>query len=422
MKKLLFLFIFYLLFQPIAEARDYVKLHMKEMKHAQKYGATEQYFADYSDEIKNKKEKKDNIILKDPKLITLGGYDEKTLQEYEKKLKNDEIEYTKVKKFLQERKVDDYNSQAYSEDFYKVYRVAEKIIRANKLDYLNWRIIITTDKNFNANQSNLNCLTFNTGLIDTFKDNDDALAFIIGHEMAHSMLGHYERLNEIYDKMMRAKEEKVGSLYAFYNRKFVINSKNAEFAADIEGAKLALKATYSLDKAKEALGVLNTLDSTVELYSTHPNGKHRIKNFEQNRIYFFEEEWAKQGKQNYIKTNVLTCEKSSDRKSIVILRGKLRNSEDYYRPESPVDIYKRVAYKAYLNKDFNKAEEYFEKLTKTTPNDAIAYLYLSYIKEYEYKLSQKEKHLQKAIEYITIANELDSNNKYITEQKNLLEK
>ena len=91
MKKLLFLFIFCLLFQPIAEARDYVKLHMKEMKHAQKYGATEQYFADYSDEIKNKKEKKDNIILKDPKLITLGGYDEKTLQEYEKKLKNDEI-------------------------------------------------------------------------------------------------------------------------------------------------------------------------------------------------------------------------------------------------------------------------------------------------------------------------------------------
>ena len=222
--------------------------------------------------------------------------------------------------------------------------------------------------------------------------------------------------------MMRAKEKKAMDVYAFYKRKFLINSKNAEFAADIEGAKLALKAMYSLDKAKEALGILNTLDSTVERYSTHPNGKHRIKNFEQNRIYFFDEEWSKQGKNNYIKTNVLTCEKSSDRKSIIILRGALRDSDDYFRPENAEDIYKRVAYKAYLNKDFNKAEDYFKKLIKITPNDAIAYLYLSYIKECEYQLLQKEKHLQKAIEYITIAYDLDSNNKYIKEQKEYLKK
>lgn len=422
MKKLLFILMFCLLFQPMADARDYVKLHMKEMKHAQKYGATDQFFADYSDEIKAKKEKKDNIILKDPKLITLGGYDEKILQGYDKKLKADEIEYAKIKKFLQERKVDNFNAQAYSDDFYKVYRVAEKIIRANKLDYINWRIVIDTNRTFNASQSDLNCLTFNTGLIDTFKDNDDALAFIIGHEIAHAMLGHYERLNEIYDKMMRAKEEKVASVYAFYNRKFVINSKNAEFAADVEGAKLALKAMYSLDKAKEALGVLNTLDTSSELYSTHPNGKHRLKNFQENRMYFFEDEWAKQGKNNYIKTNVLACEKSSDRKSIVILRGKLRDNEDYYRPESIQQLCKRVAYKAYLNKEFDKAEEYFEKLVKITPNDAVAYLYLSYIKEYEYKSSKKDKHLAKAIEYITIAYDLDSQNKHIIEQKENLEK
>lgn len=422
MKKLLFLLIFCIIFQPMVQARDYVKLHMKEMKHAEKYGATDQYFADYSNEIKNKKENKNNILLKDPKLIVLGGYDDKTLQEYNNKLKNDEIEYSKIKKFLQERKIDDYNAQAYSEDFYNVYRVTEKIIRANKLDYLNWRIVITADKDFNASQSNLNCLTFNTGLIDTFKGNDDALAFIIGHEIAHSMLGHHERLNEIYSKMMVAKEKKAMDVYAFYKRKFLINSKNAEFAADVEGAKLALKAMYNLDKAKEALGVLNTLDSTVEKYSTHPNGEHRLKNFQENRLYFYEEEWAKQGKQNYIKTNVLTCEKSSDRKSIVILRGQLRDSNDYYRPESIEDIYKRMAYKAYLNKDFKDAEDYFKKLIKITPNNAIAYLYLSYVKECEYKLSQKDKHLQKAVDYITIAYDLDSENKHIIEQKNLLEK
>ena len=34
--------------------------------------------------------------------------------------------------------------QAYSEDFYKVYRVAEKIIRANGLDFINWRLTISS--------------------------------------------------------------------------------------------------------------------------------------------------------------------------------------------------------------------------------------------------------------------------------------
>ena len=422
MKKILFLLLFCLLIQPMADARDYVKLHMKEMKHAQKYGATDQYFADYSDEVKSKKQSKTDITLKDPQLIKLSGYDESTLKNYDKKLKADEIEYAKIKKFLQERKVDDFNAQAYSEDFYKVYRVTEKIIRANKLDYINWRIVISANATFNASQSSLNCLTFNTGLIDTFKDNDDALAFIIGHEIAHAMLGHYERLNDTYNKMNRAKEEKVGTLYAYYNRKFLIDSKNAEFAADVEGAKLALKAMYSLDKAKEALGVLNTLDTSSELYSTHPNGKHRLKNFQENRTYFFDEEWAKQGKNNYIKTNVLACEKSSDRKSIVILRGKLRDNEDYYRPENAQEICTRVAYKAYLNKDFDKAEDYFKQLIKITPNNAIAYLYLSYISEYKYELSKKDKHLAKAIEYITIAYDLDSQNKHIIEQKENLEK
>lgn len=55
---------------------------MKEMKHAEKYGATDQYFADYSEKtsIKNK------IKLKDPKLITLGGYDKETLKQYDKKI------------------------------------------------------------------------------------------------------------------------------------------------------------------------------------------------------------------------------------------------------------------------------------------------------------------------------------------------
>ncbi len=414
MKKLLYFIVFCLIFTPIAQARDYVKLHVKEMKHAQKYGATEQYFADYS--VKNKNE--DKIELKDPKIIKLDGYIEKDLAQYSAKVTKDNIEYEKVKNYLKSRKVDNYNSQAYHEDFYAVYKVTEKLIRANKLDYINWRIVIDTKKEFNANVAYLNCLTLNTGLIDTFKGNEDALALVVAHEMAHSMLGHTERLSEIYNKMLEAKAAGASGPYTTYRRKFLINSKNAEYTADIESAKYLIRAQYDLDKAQEVLSVMNTFDYKVDGASTHPNGEKRLKNFEQNKLYFMDEEWSKQGKYNLIHTDVLKCEKSSDRKSIVIRKGEQKDSDYYYRPETTEEIYRRVGYKAYLNKDFKQATEYFKELAKL--DDAIAYLYLSYIEEYKYKKSHKPMCLKKARKYITLAYELDSKNKHIKEQAKAL--
>lgn len=410
MKKLLFFVVFCFIFQPMAQARDYVKLHVKEMKHAQKYGATEQYFADYS--IKNKNE--DKLELKDPKLIKLGGYVEKDLAKFSAKVASDKIEYEKVKNYLKSRKVDNYNSQAYHEDFYAVYKVAEKLIRANKLDYINWRIVIDTKKEFNADVTYLNCLTLNTGLIDTFKGNEDALAFVVAHEIAHSMLGHTERLSEIYNKMLEAKSAGVSSAYTTYRRTFLINSKNAEYTADVEGAKFLIRAQYDLNKAQEVLSVMNTFDYKVDGESTHPNGEKRLKNFEQNKLYFMDEEWSKQGKYNLINTDVLKCEKSSDRKSIVIRKGEQKSSDYYYRPETPEEIYRRVAYKAYLNKDFKQATKYFKELSEF--DDAVAYLYLSYIEEYKYKKTHRPMCLKKAKKYITLAYELDSKNKHIKEQ------
>lgn len=414
MKKILFFVIFCIIFQPMAQARDYVKLHVEEMKHAQKYGATEQYFADYS--IKNKD--KDKIELKDPKLIKLDGYVEKDLAKYNAKIAKDDIEYEKVKNYLKNRKVDNYNSQAYHEDFYAVYKVTEKLIRANKLDYINWRIVIDTKKEFNADVNYLNCITLNTGLIDTFKGNEDALALVVAHEMAHSMLGHTERLAKIYNKMLEAKAAGASGIYTTYRRKFLINSKNAEYTADVEGAKYLIRAQYDLDKAQEVLSVMNTFDYKVDGASTHPNGEKRLKNFEQNKLYFMDEEWAKQGKYNIINTDVLKCEKSSDRKSIVIRKGEQKDSDYYYRPETPEEIYKRVGYKAYLNKDFKQATKYFKELAKS--DDAVAYLYLSYIEEYKYKKTHRPICLKKARKYITLAHELDSKNKHIKEQTKAL--
>ena len=83
-------------------------------------------------------------------MIKLGDYKEISDAQYNAKIAKDNLEYAKINKFLITRKVDNYNTQAYGEDFYKVYRIAEKLIRANKLDFINWRIVIDTKSDFNA--------------------------------------------------------------------------------------------------------------------------------------------------------------------------------------------------------------------------------------------------------------------------------
>ena len=75
------------------------------------------------------------------------------------------------------------------------------MIRANKLDYINWRIAIYRDtEEPNAYSTNMNLVSISTSLYDTLKNNDDALALVIGHEMGHALLGHQQRLAQILAK------------------------------------------------------------------------------------------------------------------------------------------------------------------------------------------------------------------------------
>ena len=402
MRTILLLLIFCLFINPVAFAKDYIDIQALEMNYAQKYGSVNKYFASYS-EVENTDDKTE---LKDPITIKVGGYDEKILLKYEDKLKKDEIERDKVKKYIYSKNI----YKTYRDDFYFIYRVAEKIIRANNLDFVNWRVVVDRTKKFNANSSALNCITLHSGLIDTFKGNDDALAFVIGHEIAHSVLGHQERLAQMKD---RSDYDPIGVNYSLYLK----NSKFAELAADVEAAKLIHRAGYDLEKAREAIAVINTMDYyTKDFYTTHPKTKKRVENFEENIRYFYLDEWTKQGKYNIINSQVLKCDKSTYRKSFVILRNELKDREHYYKPETKEAVYIRIAHMSYKNKEMDKASKCFEVLTEITENNYIPYLYLSYINEYNYKLTQKKKFLRKAKKYIKTAHSIDSNNKHVLNQ------
>ena len=412
MKKFLLICLFILISQICTEAKDYAKLHIQEMKKSQKYSTSQKYFENFAPQTTTTK----NSEIKDPKLIKLDGYKIISDNQYKAKLATDEISYRTVQKFLASRKIDNYNTQAYSEDFYKVYRIAERIIRANNLDFINWRLVIDSKENFNASSSETNRITINAGTLDTLSNNEDALALLIGHELAHSLLGHLARDQELYEGIARAKRVDNYWLHLYAKKKFYRESRKMELAADVEGAKLIAKAGYDLKKAKELISFLNTLGNASDRYSTHPKPEYRIKNYEDNIKYFLTEEWSKQGRYNIYSSEVLKCDKSSHRNSIVIVRNSKKPENSYYKPETEEELYLRFGYMSYLNGEFDSAVSYFKNYLKLNKTNYIAYLYTSYAYEYLYNKTKKESDINAAREFASYAKTLAPDNKHVIEQ------
>jgi predicted Zn-dependent protease len=411
MKKILLLCVLSFLVQSASEAKDYVKHHINELKKSQQYAATNNYFTEEKNEPILQK-----FEIKDPKLIKLGGYEEISLANLKAKKIKDDVEYQKIAKLLASNKLNEYHMQAYGEDFYHVYRITERIIRANNLDFINWRLVIDTDVSFNAFSGETNCITINTGALDTLSNNEDALALLIGHELSHSILGHGARDQELYEGIERAKRIDNYWMHLYAKKKFYRESKKMELAADAEGAKLIVKAGYDLGKAKETISFLNTLGNASDRYSTHPKPEYRLQNYEDNIKYFINDEWIKQGRSNIYSSNVLKCEKSSNRKSIVILRNEKKSESNYYAPETPEQLYLRFGYKSYLNSEFEASIEYFKKYLNLDKTNYAVYLYLSYAYEYLYKQNGKVANLEAAKEFAGYAKSLAPDNKYVVDQ------
>lgn len=88
---------------------------------------------------------------------------------------------------------DDFYSQARAdlpEDYYLLYRLIERMSRANALDDRPWRVMAVPEYDINAFATNVNLLAFYDGLLDQIHGDPSALACVVGHEMAHHTEEH----------------------------------------------------------------------------------------------------------------------------------------------------------------------------------------------------------------------------------------
>lgn len=80
------------------------------------------------------------------------------------------------------------------QNLYVLYRVVERLSRANQLDEHPWRILISPEYDINAYATEVNLLIMGAGMLDQLAGDDAAIACIVGHEMAHHTQRHVAKL------------------------------------------------------------------------------------------------------------------------------------------------------------------------------------------------------------------------------------
>lgn len=410
MKKF-FVILMILVFSPSMAVASYIDRQLKEVVKNTRYNSVQKYNRSYHPY----KEPEYKVVenLKDPKLISLSSFKPVDEQLYKSKLAKDEQVYKNKIQPILAKNMNSINVEPAAVDFYKVYRISERIIRANNLDYVNWRVAIRKSEDVNASSFDGNYIRINTALYDSLCNSDDALAFVIAHEMAHQIMGHNQRFAEL-DRRIEKFERYINKRTNIINRKLAYEEiKRMEFSSDTEALILLTKAGFSPERAMEALYALDTLPNVRQFYMTHPLAKERIKNAQEN-IAIADPNWENIGRANIYNSEVIPCKKSSDRVSIILSKTSQTNKK-FYEPENIEQRLTRIAYVNYIHGNMKDAAKYFEKLADIK-NDYVSYLYLSYANEYLFFEMQAERYLKDAKNAILKASELNPNDNDVKAQ------
>lgn len=75
-------------------------------------------------------------------------------------------------------------------DFYVLYRIVDRISRANQLDNQPWQVEIVPRYDVNAFATTVNQISVFNGLVERVAGDTSALACLVGREMAHHLKGH----------------------------------------------------------------------------------------------------------------------------------------------------------------------------------------------------------------------------------------
>ena len=169
--------------------------------------------------------------------------------------------------------------------------IAQTAIFRDDTQQWNWQLVLINAPILNATCAPGGKITFYTGLVEKLNLNDDEIAAIMGHEIAHALREHgRERLSQAMAQsavanIAMAVAGPYGSAVSAANQaaQYVLvlpNSRQNESEADAIGLELAARAGYNPRAAISVWQKMNKATDgkgTFEFLSTHPSGDTRIE-------------------------------------------------------------------------------------------------------------------------------------------------
>ena len=255
-----------------------------------------------------------------------------------------------------------------SNSFYQIYRITERLARANKLDGYSWRIAVSTDKNLtkNAYVQDKNLIVLSSDFVDAYAGNISALAFVISHEMALKVLKNSAKITK-YSEEFKTKIQDVDKLssedinnnaskcYVLVSRKmatslgscmeqmqkeqieniknniskdFLDKQRQIESETDKEALIYMTKAGFN---PNSAIGVLNFMKSIPQANNEETAASSlsdiRINNISSVLKSLNSSSLRKEGRINIHNSKALTYEKSINGRSIRI-NSRYNSDED----------------------------------------------------------------------------------------------
>jgi beta-barrel assembly-enhancing protease len=261
------------------------------------------------------------------------------------------------------------------EQFYTLYRITERLARANKLDTLPWRVSFSPEYETNAFSTDSNLLAVYSGLYDKLNGDTSALACVVGHEMGHTVKRHVAvrtgqskqleaKLRQEVIEEAKAESERRQSqastnsllgllgLKAFQqpvsqlseseisamvqrkkeslNQEMTEIDRKQEFEADAEGVKFMVQAGFEPQGCLRAMEILGRTP-TAELDTDHPAIPRRIAAIEEMLAAMPIPQMIAEGKSNTALSKPLTYDISADGASLRINSTHGSASQDFER-------------------------------------------------------------------------------------------
>jgi predicted Zn-dependent protease len=216
-----------------------------------------------------------------------------------KKYWEDEIELG-----LKDRK---YINDSKNKQYLRIKNIFDRLLASQylrrEINKYNWRIYLQDTDSLNAFSALDGIIIINRGIID-FCQNDDELAIIIGHEIAHMTEDHVKKqlgarvvkepiIDHITSFIAQKKNKRLSTEEISDKEMFQLIfgvagelallkfSRSQEEKSDEEGAKFAASVGYDTDKGFDLWSrmSLNSNNRWLIFLSTHPNSEHRAKEF-----------------------------------------------------------------------------------------------------------------------------------------------